>query len=78
MCPRCGGFIIRERMSDSPSWSLGYTIEVGKCLQCARRFEGEREWGQVGDEDNRRSNPGKYADRKNGVRRVRLRKDGDV
>lgn len=79
MCPRCGGFIIRERLSDSPSWSLGYTIEVGKCIQCARRFEGGREWGTVGDEDNRRAQPGKYADRKNGVRRPRpARKEGHV
>jgi len=79
MCPRCGGFIINERLSDSPSWSLGYTIEVGKCIQCARRFEGEREWGTVGDEDNRRAQPGKYADRKNGVRRPRpARKEGHV
>lgn len=80
MCPRCGGFIIRERLSDSPSWSLGYTIEVGKCLQCARRFEGGREWGQRGNEVDRRVQPGKYADRKDVARRRKYSpwKEGQV
>ena len=65
MCPRCGGFIIVERMSDSPSWSVGYVVEVGKCVQCCRRFEGSREWGKVGNDADLRVQPGKYADRKN-------------
>jgi len=79
MCPRCGGFIIRERMSDSPSWSLGYVIEVGKCIQCCRRFEGGREWGKVEAQDVR-VQPSKYGDRKDVARRRKYSpwKEGQV
>ena len=43
-CPRCQGFVVHEILYDGQGWS-NFNVLVYKCLMCARRFEGAKEYG---------------------------------
>lgn len=50
-CPRCGGFVVPERLTDyGGSWlhPLQFEVDTWKCLMCARRWEiGRAAYGSV-------------------------------
>lgn len=45
-CPRCAGFLVPEILFDGQGWS-NFNVQVAKCLMCARRFEGAKEYGTL-------------------------------